>query len=419
MKLKALLLALLIPISSFGANTNVFDSVLIKNNLQITAGSPGVGKFWISDAIGNGAWTAATNAGVFGGNVYTQSNNVYNVGTTQFMQFASVSNNLNVVSNLIVNGSSSLGTNSLTLTNFSGGPIRFMNADSNTNILLMSTSRLTRIYTSNTGGILSLQANGGNGVSLADTSFFGGAIEFAGTWLMTPSGGNAIPTSPQYSFGADRGTGMYRPAASNLAFAVGTVEAWRASTNGLFLATNSLIRSVTIGAPTRLLSSLFFTNGTDSVGAVMKSDGAGNISLGAASASATGITYIQTNLTSGSGPAAAFSWEPCGIFTTTATNGTVDVHGWVGCPTTPVGLMKIECTNDTTVSSMFGPLNAGGSGAIWHGVLQDTLTGTPRTYQMYISLDAGLGQPLSNTWDNVGGPPITNAYKMIIRQFPP
>lgn len=57
MKLKLLLLALLLPFSAFGANTNAFDNVLIKNALQLRMGTPVAGKFWIAtDSLGYGAW---------------------------------------------------------------------------------------------------------------------------------------------------------------------------------------------------------------------------------------------------------------------------------------------------------------------------------------------------------------------------
>lgn len=56
MKLKLLLFILLLPLSLFAANTNVFDRVLIRSDFQFTGGTPGAGKVLTADAAGNTSW---------------------------------------------------------------------------------------------------------------------------------------------------------------------------------------------------------------------------------------------------------------------------------------------------------------------------------------------------------------------------
>lgn len=52
MKLKLFIAILLFPFLAIAANTNSFDNVLIKNNMQFTGGTPGANKVLTSDAVG-------------------------------------------------------------------------------------------------------------------------------------------------------------------------------------------------------------------------------------------------------------------------------------------------------------------------------------------------------------------------------
>lgn len=63
MKLKLLLALLLFPFVAFGANTNVYDNVLIRNSFQFIGGSPGPGKVLTSDAFGYTSWTTPAAGG--------------------------------------------------------------------------------------------------------------------------------------------------------------------------------------------------------------------------------------------------------------------------------------------------------------------------------------------------------------------
>lgn len=77
MKFKSLLLALLFPLASFGANTNLFDNVLIRNDLQYIAGTPSAGRVLTSDAAGHAAWTLPGSTGI--NQVFTNSPNTFSV----------------------------------------------------------------------------------------------------------------------------------------------------------------------------------------------------------------------------------------------------------------------------------------------------------------------------------------------------
>lgn len=63
MKLKLLLAILFLPLLAFGANTNVYDNVLIRNSFQFIGGTPGPGKVLTSDAVGYTSWTTPASAG--------------------------------------------------------------------------------------------------------------------------------------------------------------------------------------------------------------------------------------------------------------------------------------------------------------------------------------------------------------------
>lgn len=74
MKFKSILLALLFPLSLFGA-TNAFDNIKINTSLRFLGGTPALNEVLTSDGSGMATWQPLSAIG--GGDVFTTSNNTF------------------------------------------------------------------------------------------------------------------------------------------------------------------------------------------------------------------------------------------------------------------------------------------------------------------------------------------------------
>lgn len=141
----------------------------------------------------------------------------------------------------------------------------------------------------------------------------------------------------------------------------------------------------------------------------------------ASTSAGTVDSIISTNFTSAS-TSTAFTWQNIASLTTTTTNGLVTVRGRASSPSSsaPYAFWVRVRNSGTTLVRQGNNLHNGSGNAGQHAeaTLDDTLTGTARTYYLDVS-DSSGSLTLTNAYSASGAsPPIVDGMGLEIIQKP-